>query len=78
MSKLLDKILAMEKDRKIKELKKKARSAYQTYHSILAALPCGAALGEYISSTASQAKQEFNDTMNELNTLDPESPRTRL
>lgn len=63
---------------KIERLKNKVRRAYRCYHNALDELSCGRALGEFISTTASQAKQEFNTAMNELAKLDPSVPVTRL
>lgn len=59
-------------------LKLKARKYYQQYHKALSILSCGKNLGENISSAASEAKQNFNATLDELAKIDPETPIKRL
>ena len=63
---------------KIERLKKKAGKYYQQYYKALDSLGCGKTLGEHISSTASEAKSKFNDTMDELAKLDSSCPTKRL
>lgn len=63
---------------KIERLKRKAKSAYLSYHHSLDGLSCGKSLGEFVSSAASQAKQQFNEAMDELAKLDPTTPKSRL
>jgi hypothetical protein len=63
---------------KIERLKKKAAKYYQQYHKSLDSLGCGKTLGEHISSTASEARANFNTTMDELSKLDPSCPTKRL
>lgn len=63
---------------KIEQLKRKAKSAYLSYHSTLDGLSCGRALGEHVSSSALRNKIEFNEAMDALAKLDPTTPTGRL
>lgn len=62
----------------IKRLKRKARSAYIRYRSIAGEFSCGANLAAHISSRVSIPAREFNNAMDELAKIDPDTPTDRL
>ncbi len=64
--------------RKISSLKKKASKALLAYRAILALSPAGEELTVYMSGSLARLKKEFNDTMDQLQEIDPTCPKTRL
>lgn len=65
--------------RRIAELKKEAKQLYLSYHSQYEAYDhMGKNLAEYISVDLRATAVEFNRVMDELRSLDPSAPSTRL
>lgn len=68
----------MEEMKKIRKLKKKARSAYIAYRSSGDGLSCGGNLAAYINKDVYKYAKEFNDILDELAKIDPDTPKDRL
>jgi hypothetical protein len=68
----------IKKEIKIQSLKSDLRKYYNEYYNVRDRMDCGKALAEHISSTATNAKTNFNKTMDILQKIDPTCPKTRL
>lgn len=62
----------------ISALKARAARQYTTYYDELDRYDCGAKLGEQVNPRMLAAKVEFNRLMDELASIDPSCPATRL
>lgn len=59
-------------------LKRRARKYYLAYKNQYADMSCGATLGQFIRGGNNSYRDRFNQTMDELARIDPETPKSRL
>lgn len=64
--------------KRIEDLKKQLRQQYTHYQSVNPSYGCGHALTKYISAEYSEACRALNATLDELATIDPNTPTTRF
>jgi len=62
----------------IEKLKKIARDEILAYDNILGEYSCGASLAEHMSPRLFHHKIKFNETMDKLSKIDPDTPTFRL
>lgn len=59
----------------IEQLKRKARDAYESYYAIRDEMDCGAFLAEHVSGRCAEAKNNFNQAMEQLERTDSNAPK---
>lgn len=65
-------------NKKVRELKKRARTAYEEYQRLRERYDCGHAMASYINPDIERWRTEFNDVMDALAEEDSSCPRSRL